>query len=147
MPCLNLIFFIRNTGRGFFFLLIYFCHLRKLLTEMNQMPSYASLTEFSFSCRHLTEYLVAAFAKRLSRISLMAPPHCLLLVMPFIQNLLMRHQGLMKLIHNPNGVKSKLWKILFSRRGHQIYDLLLFSRLDFRSLSSRRARPNEMQGC
>jgi len=51
---------------------------------------------------HLPEYLVAAFVKRLSRISLTAPANALLMVLPFIGNLILRHRGLIKMIDGSN---------------------------------------------
>lgn len=54
------------------------------------------------ACRHLPQAMVAAFAKRLARLSLMAPPQDILIMIPFIGNLLLRHKGLQKLINNPD---------------------------------------------
>lgn len=54
--------------------------------------------------RHLPEALVAAFAKRLSRLTLVAPPEDILIILPFIGNLLLRHPGLKRLIdYQQNG--------------------------------------------
>nr|CAG4643910.1 EOG090X04ZD [Lepidurus arcticus] len=50
---------------------------------------------------HLPEYIAAAFAKRLSRLALTAPSPSLLLIFPFVGNLMLRHRGLFKLIHDP----------------------------------------------
>lgn len=63
------------------------------------------LSDIFLTSTHLPEYLVGAFAKRLSRISLCAPPHCLVLIIPFIRNLLLRHPGLYKLINNPKAIQ------------------------------------------
>uniref|UniRef100_A0A8I3PUN1 Nucleolar complex associated 4 homolog n=1 Tax=Canis lupus familiaris TaxID=9615 RepID=A0A8I3PUN1_CANLF len=52
---------------------------------------------------HLPAYLVAAFAKRLSRLALTAPPEALLMVLPFICNLLRRHPACRVLVHHPLG--------------------------------------------
>lgn len=52
---------------------------------------------------HLPAYLVAAFAKRLSRLALTAPPEALLMVLPFICNLLRRHPACRVLVHRPLG--------------------------------------------
>lgn len=59
------------------------------------------------SCRHLPETLVAAFAKRLARISLVTTPENILIILPFIGNLLLRHPGLKKLINHPTGGQGK----------------------------------------
>ncbi|XP_015684027.1 nucleolar complex protein 4 homolog [Protobothrops mucrosquamatus] len=61
------------------------------------------LLDLFLSSSHLPAYLVAAFAKRLSRLALTAPPDGLLIVIPFICNLLRRHQACQALIHRPNG--------------------------------------------
>uniref|UniRef100_A0A8C9AIC1 Nucleolar complex associated 4 homolog n=1 Tax=Prolemur simus TaxID=1328070 RepID=A0A8C9AIC1_PROSS len=53
--------------------------------------------------RHLPAYLVAAFAKRLARLALTAPPEALLMVLPFICNLLRRHPACRVLVHRPQG--------------------------------------------
>lgn len=50
---------------------------------------------------HLPAYLVAAFAKRLARLALTAPPTALLIVLPFIYNLLRRHPSCRLLLHKP----------------------------------------------
>ena len=46
----------------------------------------------------LPEYLVAAFVKRFSRLCLTAPANAILMVLPFIGNLLIRHKGLQTMI-------------------------------------------------
>ncbi len=48
---------------------------------------------------HLPEYLVAAFVKRAARLALTAPANALLSIVPFIGNLLIRHPGLIKMLH------------------------------------------------
>lgn len=54
-------------------------------------------------CSHLPAYLVAAFVKRLARLALTAPPPGLLLVLPFIYNLIRRHPSCRVLLHQPGG--------------------------------------------
>ena len=51
------------------------------------------LANLFLASSHLPEYLVAAFIKRLSRLCLTAPSNAILLVLPFIGNLLIRHKG------------------------------------------------------
>lgn len=53
--------------------------------------------------RHLPENIVAAFAKRLARLSLVAPPEDIHIILMFIGNLILRHPGLKLLINNPTG--------------------------------------------
>ncbi|XP_063970978.1 nucleolar complex protein 4 homolog isoform X1 [Lytechinus pictus] len=61
------------------------------------------LADLFLSSTHLPSYVVAAFAKRLSRISLTAPPHALMMLIPFVCNLLMRHPNCKVLVHRPHG--------------------------------------------
>ncbi|XP_066227331.1 nucleolar complex protein 4 homolog isoform X1 [Saccopteryx leptura] len=61
------------------------------------------LADLFLSSSHLPAYLVAAFAKRLSRLALTAPPEALLMVLPFICNLLRRHPACRVLVHRPRG--------------------------------------------
>ena len=51
---------------------------------------------------HLPAYLVAAFAKKLSRLALTAPPSGLVLILPFIYNLINRHPNCKALLHREN---------------------------------------------
>ncbi|KAI4877727.1 hypothetical protein NFI96_021977 [Prochilodus magdalenae] len=60
------------------------------------------LTNIFLSSSHLPVYLVAAFVKRLSRLALTAPPTALLIVLPFIYNLIRRHPSCRVLIHRPS---------------------------------------------
>ncbi|KAF9810195.1 hypothetical protein IEO21_07080 [Rhodonia placenta] len=57
------------------------------------------LTELFLSSTHLPAALVAAFVKRLSRLSLNAPPAAIVMIIPFTYNLLKRHPALMHMIH------------------------------------------------
>ncbi|XP_030848250.1 nucleolar complex protein 4 homolog isoform X2 [Strongylocentrotus purpuratus] len=61
------------------------------------------LADMFLSSTHLPSYVVAAFAKRLSRLSLTAPPHALMMLIPFVCNLLMRHPNCKVLVHRPHG--------------------------------------------
>lgn len=58
------------------------------------------LMDVFLSSTHIPGYLVAAFAKRLARLALTAPPYALPYVIPFINNLLIRHKGLGFLINS-----------------------------------------------
>ncbi|KAM9841418.1 nucleolar complex protein 4 homolog [Aulostomus maculatus] len=60
------------------------------------------LANIFLSSSHLPVYLVAAFAKRLGRLALTAPPTALLIVLPFIYNLIRRHPSSRVLIHKPS---------------------------------------------
>ncbi|XP_034949416.1 nucleolar complex protein 4 homolog B isoform X2 [Chelonus insularis] len=61
------------------------------------------LSDLFLSSTHLPEALVAAFAKRLARLTLVAPPEDILIILLFIGNLLLRHPGLKRLIDHPQG--------------------------------------------
>ncbi|EHH66850.1 hypothetical protein EGM_03915, partial [Macaca fascicularis] len=61
------------------------------------------LADLFLSSSHLPAYLEAAFAKRLARLALTAPPEALLMVLPFICNLLRRHPACRVLVHRPHG--------------------------------------------
>ncbi|WVW79002.1 hypothetical protein I302_100965 [Kwoniella bestiolae CBS 10118] len=50
----------------------------------------------------LSSALIASFIKRLSRLSLTAPPAGVILILPFVYNLLKRHPGTMVLIQRPD---------------------------------------------
>ncbi|KAI0637313.1 ribosome biogenesis protein Noc4 [Trametes polyzona] len=96
------------------------------------------LTELFLSSTHLPATLVASFVKRLSRLSLAAPPAAVVMLIPFTYNMLRRHPALMAMIHrteevagaecdgfnaqesNPtltNALESSLWE-LYSHRRH-----------------------------
>ncbi|KAL0134307.1 hypothetical protein PUN28_001246 [Cardiocondyla obscurior] len=61
------------------------------------------LADLFLSSTHLPEALVAAFAKRLARLTLVAPPEDILIILFFVGNLLLRHPGLKRLIDHPQG--------------------------------------------
>ncbi|RPD65784.1 CBF-domain-containing protein [Lentinus tigrinus ALCF2SS1-7] len=96
------------------------------------------LTELFLSSTHLPANLVASFVKRLSRLSLNAPPAAIIMLIPFTYNMLRRHPALMAMIHrtedltgadcdgfdasegNPNltnALESSLWE-LYTHRQH-----------------------------
>ncbi|XP_076161577.1 nucleolar complex protein 4 homolog B-like [Ptiloglossa arizonensis] len=56
------------------------------------------LSDLFLSSTHLPEALVAAFAKRLARLTLVAPPEDILIILLLVGNLLLRHPGLKRLI-------------------------------------------------
>ncbi|XP_054612330.1 nucleolar complex protein 4 homolog [Dunckerocampus dactyliophorus] len=66
------------------------------------------LANIFLSSSHLPLYLVAAFAKRLARLALTAPPTALLIVLPFIYNLIRRHPSCRVLIHKPSSGEEPL---------------------------------------
>lgn len=55
---------------------------------------------------HLPVTLLASFIKRLSRISLSAPPAAIIMIIPFTYNVLKRHPALMTMIHRTDVIDS-----------------------------------------
>lgn len=53
---------------------------------------------------HLPASLLASFVKRLSRLSLAAPPAAIIMIIPLTYNLLKRHPALMEMIHQTQDV-------------------------------------------
>lgn len=64
------------------------------------------LSDLFLSSTHLPETLVAAFAKRLARLALIAPPLDATIICMFVGNLILRHPGLKTLIHSSNSTHS-----------------------------------------
>lgn len=81
------------------------------------------LADIFLSSTHLPENLVAAFVKRLARLSLIAPPQDSIIILHFIGNLILRHPGLKRLICAQSvieGKKSLFTKVLL-RLSHCIF--------------------------
>nr|CAG4638409.1 EOG090X04ZD [Cyclestheria hislopi] len=60
------------------------------------------LCDLFMTSTHVPEYIAAAFIKRMARLSLTAPANVVVLLLHFIGNLIMRHRGLLRLVHNPD---------------------------------------------
>lgn len=71
--------------------------------HMKFKPRLFHLADIFLSSSYLPETLVAAFAKRLARLALIAPPQDIIIILYFIGNLIIRHQGLKRLICDSNG--------------------------------------------
>ncbi|KAJ3338139.1 Nucleolar complex protein 4 [Gonapodya sp. JEL0774] len=69
------------------------------LMRVKYLSRFLRLLDLFLSSSHLPAYLVAAFAKRLSRLLLHAPPAACIAVLPLIHNLLKRHPACLVLIH------------------------------------------------
>ncbi|KAI1790696.1 CBF-domain-containing protein [Ganoderma leucocontextum] len=108
------------------------------MLHLKHRARFFRLTELFLSSTHLPANLVASFVKRLSRLSLTAPPAAVVMLIPFTYNMLRRHPALMAMIHrtddiagvecdgflaaepNPtltNALESSLWE-LYSHRQH-----------------------------
>lgn len=70
--------------------------------HMKFKPRLFHLAEIFLSSSYLPEMLVAAFAKRLARLALIAPPQDIIIIIFFIGNLIIRHPGLKRLICDSN---------------------------------------------
>ena len=80
---------------------------------------------------HLPAVLLASFVKRLSRLSLNASPSAIIMIIPFIYNILKRHPTLMIMIHNSDGADDSNNGEYFIRL-HGLYSLTLFFLLEIR---------------
>ncbi|KAH9975372.1 CBF/Mak21 family-domain-containing protein [Lactifluus volemus] len=108
------------------------------LLHLKHRSRFFRLAELFLSSTHLPATLLASFVKRLSRLSLTAPPSSIVITIPFVYNILKRHPALMCLIHregedsepfedpfladepNPNltnALDSSLWE-LYSHKNH-----------------------------
>ncbi|XP_018413855.1 PREDICTED: nucleolar complex protein 4 homolog isoform X2 [Nanorana parkeri] len=122
------------------------------------------LANLFLSSTHLPVYLVAAFAKRLSRLSLTAPPQVLLMIIPFICNLIRRHPACRPLIHRPmasgdlisdpfimeeqdpaksQALESSLWE-LEALQNHYYPDVVRGANVISRALSSQESEISEL---
>ncbi|CAK9211845.1 unnamed protein product [Sphagnum troendelagicum] len=81
------------------------------------------LMDSSLKSSHLPAYLAAAFAKKLARLSLSAPPAGCLLVIAMVHNLLRRHPAINCLVHrdtrntNTSGKETNTIKVADGRLG------------------------------
>ncbi|KZT00751.1 CBF-domain-containing protein [Laetiporus sulphureus 93-53] len=113
-----------------------YAFLDRDVLHLKHRARFFRLTELFLSSTHLPAALVASFVKRLSRLSLNAPPAAVVMIIPLVYNLFRRHPALMPMIHrtdydttkdtfqmdeaNPaltNALDSSLWE-LYSHRQH-----------------------------
>ncbi|EIM90507.1 CBF-domain-containing protein [Stereum hirsutum FP-91666 SS1] len=73
--------------------------LDKDLLYLKHRARFFRLTELFLSSTHLPATLLASFVKRLARLSLSAPPSSIVIVIPFVYNVLKQHPALMVMIH------------------------------------------------
>ncbi|KAJ2785458.1 Maturation and nuclear export of 40S ribosomal subunits interacting protein [Coemansia javaensis] len=73
--------------------------LDRNLLHVKYRARFFRLLEIFLRSTHLPAYLIAAFAKRLSRLALAAPPAGAVTVIPMVYNLLKAHPSCMVLIH------------------------------------------------
>jgi U3 small nucleolar RNA-associated protein 19 len=70
-----------------------------VLLTAKQRARFFGLLDLFLSSTHLPAYMVAAFAKRLSRSALTAEPGAILFIIPMVYNLILRHKECVQLIH------------------------------------------------
>lgn len=76
-----------------------YAFLHRDVLHLKHRARFFRLTELFLSSTHLPATLLASFVKRLSRLSLNAPPAAIIMVVPFTYNILKRHPALMVMIH------------------------------------------------
>ncbi|KAG8996484.1 hypothetical protein FRB94_008243 [Tulasnella sp. JGI-2019a] len=105
------------------------------------------LTELFLSSIHLPATLLASFVKRLSRLSLTAPPPAIIMTIPFVYNILRKHPALMIMIHQEpqdnyqdpfdpnetsplltNALSSSLWE-LAAHQNHYLTSISTLSKI------------------
>ncbi|PPR02866.1 hypothetical protein CVT24_002291 [Panaeolus cyanescens] len=109
-----------------------YAFLDRDVLHLKHRARFFRLTELFLSSTHLPAALLASFIKRLSRLSLSAPPAAIVMIIPFTYNVLKRHPALMYMIHrvddsdegndpfvatetdpmNTNAIDSSLWELM-----------------------------------
>ncbi|KIJ38924.1 hypothetical protein M422DRAFT_32988 [Sphaerobolus stellatus SS14] len=113
-----------------------YAFLNRDVLHLKHRSRFFRLAETFLSSSHLPATLLASFIKRLSRLSLSAPPAAIVMIIPFTYNILKRHPACMVMIHRDvddfesdpfdpkepspyltNALSSSLWE-LESHRNH-----------------------------
>ncbi|KAJ2557508.1 Maturation and nuclear export of 40S ribosomal subunits interacting protein [Coemansia sp. RSA 1933] len=81
--------------------------LDRNLFHVKYRARFFRLLEVFLGSSHLPAYLIAAFAKRISRLALSAPPSGAVIAIPMVYNLLKAHPSCMVLIHRMPGFDSE----------------------------------------
>ncbi|PPQ89234.1 hypothetical protein CVT25_001313 [Psilocybe cyanescens] len=76
-----------------------YAFLDRDVLHLKHRSRFFRLTELFLSSTHLPATLLASFVKKLSRLSLTAPPAAIVMVIPFTYNILKKHPALMVMIH------------------------------------------------
>jgi len=72
------------------------------LFHTRYLARFLRLSDLFLSSTYLPASLVASFLKRLSRLSMSAPPQGIVAILPMVYNLLKRHPTCMQIIHRPD---------------------------------------------
>ncbi|KIM36452.1 hypothetical protein M413DRAFT_424821 [Hebeloma cylindrosporum] len=84
-----------------------YAFLDRDVLHLKHRSRFFRLTELFLSSTHLPATLLASFIKKLSRLSLTAPPAAIVMVIPFTYNILKRHPALMVMIHRADVVETE----------------------------------------
>ncbi|EIN08634.1 CBF-domain-containing protein [Punctularia strigosozonata HHB-11173 SS5] len=76
-----------------------YAFLDRDVLHLKHRARFFRMTELFLSSTHLPATLLASFVKRLTRLSLSAPPAAVIMLVPFTYNILKRHPALMAMIH------------------------------------------------
>ncbi|KAG6912246.1 hypothetical protein DXG01_016001, partial [Tephrocybe rancida] len=76
-----------------------YAFLDRDVLHLKHRARFFRMTELFLSSTHLPANLLASFIKRLSRLSVNAPPAAIVMIVPFTYNILKRHPALMAMIH------------------------------------------------
>ncbi|KAF8329231.1 CBF/Mak21 family-domain-containing protein [Amanita rubescens] len=77
-----------------------YAFLDRNVLHLKHRARFFRMTELFLSSSHLPAAILASFVKRLSRLSLSAPPAAIVMIIPFTYNILKRHPALMVMIHS-----------------------------------------------
>ncbi|GAB1518716.1 Maturation and nuclear export of 40S ribosomal subunits interacting protein [Rhizoctonia solani] len=115
-----------------------YAFLTRDVMHLKYRARFFRLTDIFLSSTHLPAAILASFIKRLARLSLTAPPAAIIMIIPFVYNVLKRHPALMVMIHRvdneaeldpfdeketsplrTNALESSLWELV-SHRDHYL---------------------------
>ncbi|KAH7344510.1 CBF/Mak21 family-domain-containing protein [Rhizoctonia solani] len=115
-----------------------YAFLTRDVMHLKYRARFFRLTDVFLSSTHLPATILASFIKRLARLSLTAPPAAIIMIIPFVYNILKRHPALMVMIHRvddeaeldpfdetetsplrTNALESSLWELV-SHRDHYL---------------------------
>jgi U3 small nucleolar RNA-associated protein 19 len=77
------------------------------LFHTRYLARFLRLSDLFLSSTYLPAALVASFIKRLSQLSLSAPPQGIVAILPMVYNLLKRHPTCMQIIHRPDSIPGR----------------------------------------
>ncbi|KAG8691636.1 hypothetical protein FRC11_014013 [Ceratobasidium sp. 423] len=124
-----------------------YAFLTRDVMHLKYRARFFRLTEIFLSSTHLPATILASFIKRLARLSLTAPPAAIVMIIPFVYNILKRHPALMVMIHQvddeteldpfdetetsplrTNALESSLWELV-SHRDHYLSSISTLAKI------------------